>query len=300
MARSNLIGGAMLALSVACCGVGAAQAQSIVATINGDPVTTQDLANREKVLRALGLPSSGSDAMESLIKSRVEADEINKFGIRVKSDELGPTYYYFAERAHTSAQAIQQRLARSGADSKHVENFLQIHQAFTIYARARNRAVEVSEKDIDAELARDPKLAGELSYTIRQVVVTVPPSGGVAGLQQAAKEMADLKARFTDCASGVKMASASPNVVVREPVTRTTSALGDQLADLLNKTPVGHLTAPSRDSAGLVALALCEKTKAKGDAAREQASQRILARKIAADAENLYKELRATAVIVKK
>ena len=49
---------------------------------------------------------------------------------------------------------------------------------------------------------------------------------------------------------------------------------------------------------GLVALALCARTKAKADAAREQASQRILARKIAEDAERLYKELRATAVDV--
>jgi peptidyl-prolyl cis-trans isomerase SurA len=297
MAHLNIFGGALLAFLV--CSA-PAQAQSIVATINGDPVTSQDIAQREKVLRALGMPSSASEALESLVKSRVEAGEINKYGIRVKTEELGPTFYYFAERAHTTPQAIQQRLAKSGADTKHIENFLQIHQAFTIYARARNRAVEVSEKDIDAELARDPKLSGEMSYTIRQVVVAVPPSAGVAGLQAAAKEMQGLKARFTDCESGVKMASASSNVVVREPITRTTSGLGDQLAGLLDKTPVGHLTPPSRDSTGLVALALCARTKAKADAAREQASQRILSRKIAGDAEKLYKELRATAVVVKK
>ncbi|MCW2285068.1 peptidyl-prolyl cis-trans isomerase SurA [Rhodoblastus acidophilus] len=296
MARSTVFAGAMLAL-MACSG---AHAQSIVATINGDPVTTQDIANREKVLRALGMPSSASDALESLVKSRVEAGEVNKYGIRVKNDEIGPTLYYFAERLHTTPQALQQRLAQSGADSKHLENFLQIHQAFTIYARARNRAVEVSEKDIDAEIARSPKLSNEMTYTLRQVVVAAPPSSGAAGLQAAAKEMQDLKARFTDCDSGVKMASASPNVVVREPITRTSSALGEQLADLLNKTPVGHLTAPSRDSTGLVAIAVCDKSKAKGDSARDQAAQRVLSRRISEDAEKLYKELRATAVVVKK
>jgi peptidyl-prolyl cis-trans isomerase SurA len=300
MAHQKLFGGAMLALVLACSASTGARAQSIIATINGDPVTSEDLANREKVLRALGRPASASDALESLVKSRVEADEINKFAIRVKPDELGPTYYEFAERAHTTPQAIQQRLARSGASAKHIENFLEIHQAFTIYARARNRAVEVSEEEINAELARDPKLKSEMSYTLRQVVVAVPPQSGAAGLQKAAKQMQDLRARFDGCASGVKMAEALPDVVVREPVTRTSSALGDQLADLLNKTPVGHLTAPSRDSTGLVALALCERGKARSDAARDQASQRVLARKIVADAEKLYKELRATAVVVKK
>jgi peptidyl-prolyl cis-trans isomerase SurA len=294
----RFFGGAMLAVALTISAP--AGAQSIVATINGDPVTTLDIANRSKLLRALGMASSSSDALESLVKSRVEAGEVNKYGIRVKNDELGPTYYYFAERAKTTAQAMQQRVVKSGADLKHVENFLQIHQAFTIYARARNRAVEVSEKDIDAELARNPKLAGEMSYTIRQVVVGVSASSGVAGLQAAAKQMQGLKERFTDCDSGVKMASAAPNVIVREPITRTTSAIGDQLAGLLDKTPVGHLTAASRDSTGLVALALCARTKARAEAAREQASQRILSRKIAADAERLYQELRATAVVVRK
>jgi peptidyl-prolyl cis-trans isomerase SurA len=298
MTRFKLFGGAMLALALF--GPVSARAQSIVATVNGDPVTTQDIDQRAKILRALGLPSSGPDVLESLVKSRVQAGEVNKYGIRVKADELGTTYYYFAERAHTTPQAIQQKLAHSGADAKHVENFLEIHQAFTIYARARNRAVEVSEKQIDAEIAHDPKLANEASYTIRQVVVTIPPPAGVADLQQAAKEMEGLRARFTDCESGLKIASAMTNVLVREPVTRTTSVLGEQLVGLLDKTPVGHLTGPSRDSTGLVALALCAKTKAKGDTAREQASQRILARMIAEDAEKLYKELRATAVVVKK
>ena len=290
MARINIICGAILALALALGGlpfggVSAARAQSIVATVNGDPVTTEDVAQRAHILKALGMGSSSSDALESLVKSRVQADEINKYGIRVKPEELGPTYYFFAERAHTTPQLIQQRLNASGADKKHVENFLSIQQAFTIYARARNRAVEVSEAQITAELAHDPKLANELNFTIRQVVMTVMPDAGMAGLQQAAKEMESLRARFSDCDSGVKIAIAMPNVVVREPVTRSASLLGDQLSELLNKTPTGHLTPPSRDASGLAALAVCDKSKVKTDVARDQAQQRVLSRLIDADAE---------------
>jgi peptidyl-prolyl cis-trans isomerase SurA len=300
MARINTFGGAILALALVFGGSCAARAQSIVATVNGDPVTTEDIAQRAHILKALGMPSSSADALESLVKSRVEADEINKFGIRVKPEELGPTYYSFAERLHTTPQLIQQRLNASGADKKHVENFLSIHQAFTIYARARNRAVEVSEAETNAELARNPKLANEINFTIRQVIMTVLPDSGVAGLQRAAKEMEGLRARFTDCDSGVKIAAAMPNVVVRDPMTRSASTLGEQLTELLNKTPTGHLTGPSRDSSGLAALAVCDKSKVKTDVAREQAQQRVLSRIIDADAEKLYKELRAAAVIVKK
>ncbi len=298
MARFIVTGGLLLGLALGFCG--AARAQSIVATINGDPVTTVDLAERQKILHALGAAADAPTPLESLVRSRVMAGEVNKFGIKVKPEELGPTYYALAEKAHVTPQAMQQRLAASGANKQHLENFLEIIQAFAIYARARNRAVEVSEAQIQAEINRDPKLKNEMSYTIRQIALGVPPESGVAGLQAGAKQMDSLRARFTSCESGVKIANETPNVVVRDAMTRTSSQLGDQLSGLLDKTAVGHLTPTSRDAGGLVALALCAREHAHVESAREVAQQRIMAKAIQADAEKLYKELRATAIIVKK
>ena len=168
-----------------------------------------------------------------------------------------------------------------------------------MYARARNRAVDVSEAEVKAEIARDPKLKSQQSFTLRQVLITVPASSGVAGLQAAGKQMQTLSARFTDCASGSKLTAEFPNLVVREPVTRSSSQLGEQLVALLDKTPIGHLTPASRDPNGIVSLAVCERSVAKDDAVKEAARERILARMIDRDAEKLYQELRASAVIVK-
>ncbi len=239
----------------------AARAQSIVATINGDPVTNTDVAERAKLLSALG---QGGSALDSLIQSRLEAGEINKYNIKISGSELAPTMAYYAEKAHVNAEVLAARLQKSGVDKKHLENFLSIHQGFNMYARARNRAVEVSEADVKAEIARDPKLKSQQSFTIRQVLITVPASSGVAGLQAAGKEMQSLSPRFTDCVSGPKLTSEFPNLVVREPVTRTSSQLGEQLVALLDKTPVGHLTPPSRDSNGIVSLAVCRAQRRQG------------------------------------
>jgi len=274
-----------------------ARAQSIVATINGDPVTNTDVAERAKLLSALGQGSSS--ALDSLIQSRLEAGEINKYNIKISGSELGPTLTYYAEKAHVTTEVLTARLQKSGVDKKHLENFLSIHQGFNMYARARNRAVDVSEADVKAEIARDPKLKSQQSFTLRQVLITVPASSGVAGLQAAAKEMQGLSARFTDCVNGPKLTSEFQNLVVREPVTRSSSQLGEQFVALLNKTPIGHLTPPSRDSNGIVALAVCERSAAKDDAVKDSARERILSRMIERDAEKLYQELRATAVIVK-
>ena len=187
-----------------------ARAQSIVATVNGDPITTSDMAEREKLLRALGQPASASAAMDSLVKSRVEAGEVNKFGIKVTASDLGPAIQYFADQAHVSSEAMSARLQNAHIDKKHLENFLSIHTAFNIYARARNRAVEVSSADIDAELAHDPKIAHQSSFVIRQVLMTVPPEAGMAGLQQAAKQMESLRAHFTSCETGAKLVTEFP------------------------------------------------------------------------------------------
>jgi peptidyl-prolyl cis-trans isomerase SurA len=280
---------------VAC---GTARAQSIVATVNGDPITTFDISEREKLLSALGLPSSATAALESMVKSRLEAGEINKFGIKISANEFGPAVQYYAERAHVSTEAMGARLQNAHVDNKHLENFLSIQTGFNMYTRARNRAVEVSQSDIDAEIARDKKLANQQTYVIRQVLLAVPPETGAAGLQQAAKQMEALHSRFTDCATGAKLVAEYPSLVVREPITRTSSQLNEQLTGMLDKLPIGHLSPASRDPSGIVALALCSRSASKSDAAREAAQQRILARKIQHEADKLYEEIRSHAVIV--
>jgi peptidyl-prolyl cis-trans isomerase SurA len=295
--RARLVALAMLSLTALA--PAAARAQAIVATINGDPITTVDVGERAKLLRALGQPASPSAAVDSLIKSRIEAGEINKYGIKIGVGELGPAMTYYAEKAHVSTEVLSARLNSSGVDKKHLENFLSIHQAFNIYARARNRAVDVSDADVQAEIARDPKLANQQSFVLRQVLITVPAAAGVPGLERAGKQMQSLSARFTDCDSGIKLTSEFTDLVVRDPITRSSSQLGEQFVALLNKTPIGHLTPPSRDSSGIVAIAVCSRTSAKSDAVKDAARERILARIIDRNAEKLYEEMRANAVIVK-
>lgn len=276
-----------------------ARAQAIVASINGDPVTSFDLAERAKLLRAIGLPSSPSAVMDSLIESRVKATEINKFNIHVTTAQMGPAIHYYAEKAHTTDTQLQQRIAAAHIDPKHVENFFSIHVAFDVYVRARNRAVEASSADVDAELARDKSIAQERTYTLRQVLLIVPSSQGVAGLQAGAKKMEALRGRFANCDTGPKVAAELGDFVVRDPVTRSSSQLGEQLSALLDKTPVGHLTQPSRDSSGIAAIAVCERKTASTDARRQEAQDKVLQRIVEKQAQELYADLRSHAVIVK-
>jgi peptidyl-prolyl cis-trans isomerase SurA len=297
--RSRLIALALLGF-LAVWPVAGAHAQAIVGSVNGDPITSLDLAEREKLLRAIGQPSSPSAALDSMIETRVKAGEVNKYGIHVSASELGPTLSYYAEKGHMTLEAMSQHIQAAHVDQKHVENFFSIQQAFDLYARARNRAVEVSQADIDAELAHDKKIASEQTFTLRQVVLILSNTASPAAIGDAAKKMEGLRARFTDCDGGAKVAAESGAFVVREPITRTSSQLGDQLVAILDKTPVGHLTPPSRDSTGLVAVAVCSRKAADTDAAKDLAQQKVMQRIVKAQAQKLYEEVRGYAVIVKK
>ncbi|VTZ27625.1 conserved hypothetical protein [Methylocella tundrae] len=89
-------------------------------------------------------------------------------------------------------------------------------------------------------------------------------------------------------------------MTVRDPLTRTSHEINDSLKQLLDKTPVGHLTPPQRSANGFEMVAVCSKGPAKDDTAVRQAiAQRLLAAHIAEDSARRLKELRARAVVVK-
>ena len=128
--RSRLIALALLGF-LAVLPVAGARAQAIVGSVNGDPITTLDLAEREKLLRAIGQPSSPSAALDSLIETRVKAREVNKYNIHVSGSELGPTLHYYAEKGAHDLAGMSQRIQAAHVDPKHVENFFSIQRPST-------------------------------------------------------------------------------------------------------------------------------------------------------------------------
>jgi peptidyl-prolyl cis-trans isomerase SurA len=68
----------------------------------------------------------------------------------------------------------------------------------------------------------------------------------------------------------------------------------------LDKTPVGHLTAPERTADGIEMIAVCSKSISKDDTAvRKAISERLLSAEMRSDAARRLVELRSYAVIVK-
>lgn len=291
---------AWLALAIATGLAGSVSAQSIVASINGDPITDLDVGERMKLLKVLRKPASREAALESLYADRLQAREAAKFGVRPGDAEVSQEIVALAQDMKIAPEALVGAFRQAGVSDDHVKAHFGAEFGFTVLVQALNKGVEASESQVRAELAKQGgKAASGPEFTVRQVIFTVPRTATMAMLNERAQEAEQLRARFVDCESGTKLARELKDVTVRDPVRRSAVELSEGLRDLLEKTPVGHLTPPQRAPSGLELLAVCAKGEAKDtSAARAAIAQKLLAAHIAADKKRRLKELRATAIIV--
>jgi peptidyl-prolyl cis-trans isomerase SurA len=279
---------------------GPAFAQELVASINGDPITNIDIDERIKMLRVLRKPATRDAAIESLFTDRLEIHEAGKFGVDPRDSDISQQIVKVAQDMKLAPDALVGALQRAGVTADHFKAHFRADLAFYVLVQAMNKGVEASEEQVRAELAKQGgKAASGTEYTVRQIIFAIPHSATVAELAERAREVEQLRARFTDCESGLPLVRAMNDVTVRAPLTKTSAEISEGLRQLLEKTPAGHLTALQRSSEGLEMIAVCAKGTAKDDSAvRAAISQKILAAHIAADSERRLKELRERAVIV--
>lgn len=299
-AFTRAIGLGLTALVIGMAWLPSVSAQTIVSSINGDPITDFDVAERIKMLKVLRKPATREAAIESLYADRLETREAAKFGVRPGDAEASQEIVTLAQEMKVAPEALVAALQQAGVGVDHFKAHFAAEYAFSVLVHAMNKGVEASEAQVRAELAKQGgKAASGPEYTVRQVIFTVPNTATVAMLNERAQEAEQLRARFVDCESGTALARELRDVTVRDPVKRSAVELNEGLRQMLEKTPVGRLTPPQRSLSGLELLAVCSKDTAKDtSAARAAIAQKILANHIAADKQRRLKELRAKAVIV--
>ncbi|MGP8231098.1 MAG: hypothetical protein ACLQL2_00310 [Methylovirgula sp.] len=278
-----------------------AHAQEIIATVNGDPITSWDVAERQKLLRALRKPASYDDALNSMVDDTLKLGETSKFKITVADGEIGQQIAMEASEMGTSAAALLGAMQRAGVSEQHIKDHFAADFKFNLLVQAYNKGVDASETAIRAELAKDGgKSAAGVDYGLRQVIFTLHGSNVFAEMQARTKSAEQLRTRFENCAEGVPIAQAMDDVAVKDEIIRNSLQIGDGLKQLLDKTPTGHLTPPEHTSEGIEMIAVCSKGVSNDDTAvRKAISERLLSAEMRADAARRLAQLRSYAVIVK-
>ena len=271
-------------------------AQAVVASVNDDPVTNVDIEQHMKIMRVLQKNATREAALESIYETRLKLMEMSKYKVNPGDPDIGWALGITARRLKTEPQALVGALQRAGVSEDQWKQKWKSEAGWMQLIRALNRTLEVSETEVRAELAKSGQNKAA-EYTVRQIILVVPNGGNAEGR---AAEANQLRTRFTDCATGIPMAAAFRDTAVKEPMTRSASTLNEGLRKILDATPVGKLTPPSRSPQGIEMLAVCNKSDRQDAAAAENLRNDMLFKKLQGESDRRYAEVRAKAIIVKR
>jgi peptidyl-prolyl cis-trans isomerase SurA len=286
---------------VAAMGLGAlaqspARAQAVIGSVNDDPVTNIDIEQHMKILRVLQKPSTREAALESIYETRLKLMEVSKYKVNPGDQDIGWALGMTARTMKTDPQALVGALQRAGVTDDQWKQKWKAEAGWMQLTRALNRTLEASEGEVRAELAKTGA-SKTAEYTIRQVILVVPNGASAEGRLAEANQ---LRARFTDCASGMPLVAAFRDAAIKEPITRSASALNEALRKVIDTTPVGRLTPPSRSPQGVEMLAVCNKSDKQDAAAADNIRNDLVFKKLQGESDKRYREVRAKAVIVKR
>ena len=309
-ALRNRKGRTPAALAVACliaaaAASGTARAQQVLMVVNGDVITAYDVEQRMKFVQlSTRKPGVRSEVLDDLIDDKLKVQFGRRYKIEIPDADVDAQFAEMGHRMHMTSEQLTQALAQGGVDSSTLKAKIRSDTVWQNIVRGRYQGdLQIREKDVLAAMQTDkPDEKNQVGYEyrLRPILFLVPH--GAAQLTEARQKDAEaLRGRFTDCDSGLKYARTLRDVAVRDVIVKSSSDLPPVLRDVLDKTEIGHLTAPEVTPQGVELFALCERKETKEDTPeKRQAREKLFSEKFQVKAKQLLRELRKQAMIERK
>lgn len=275
-----------------------ARAQQVVVVVNGDPVTSYDVSQRQLLHSIIERkPISAKEALEELIEERIKIQQANRLKLDVDQKDVDRLFASIAERSGRTPEQLSSGFKQQGLGDKTFKQKLLADYVWGQYVRARSGTVNIRDADVIAALQkRGETQMVATEYTLMPIVFVVPRNASNHAARLA--EANALKSRFTDCDSGEQMAKSMREVVVRPKVTRLSSEVPAQLKQILDKTEVGRLTPPEVAQAGVETFAMCGKREVRGESSQKrEIKDELTTSQFTAESKKFMAELRKQALI---
>jgi peptidyl-prolyl cis-trans isomerase SurA len=282
-----------------------ARAQQVVMIVNGDLITAYDIEQRMKFVQlSTRKPGVRSEVIDELIDDKLKVQFGRRYKIEIADSEIDQQFAEMGHRMHMSAEQLTQALAQGGVDAGTLKAKIRSDTVWQNIVRGRYQGdLQIREKDVLAAIQSDkPEEKNQVGYEYRlRPILFLVPHGTAQVTEARQKDAEALRGRFTDCDSGLKYARTLRDVAVRDVIVKSSSDLPPVLRDVLDKTEIGHLTAPEVTPQGVELFALCERKETKEDTPeKRQVREKIFSEKFQAKAKQLLRELRKQAMIEHK
>jgi peptidyl-prolyl cis-trans isomerase SurA len=281
-------------------GAGTAQAQ-VAALVNGEPITALDIAQRTRLIQLSTQKTPGrQEVLDELIDDKLKVHVARRYIAEVPKREIESAYANIARRAGMSPDQFGQAMQQAGISVDALKARIHADYVWSQIIRGKFRAsLQVGEKEVAVKLGDKKGEGGGYDYALRPILFLVQRGSAPAAYEARKREAENLRARFQNCAEGLRIAMGLPDVAVRETISRQSVDLGQQQRDVLNNTPLGRLTPPEVTSQGVETFAVCQKNAAVGgDTPRErEVRDTMYQERYQAITKKYLKELRSQALI---
>jgi peptidyl-prolyl cis-trans isomerase SurA len=292
------------ALGVATTCSSVAHAQEVVLLVDGEPITALDIEQRSKfITMSTHKTPSRQEVIDGLVDEILEIREAKRYTIDPTDSDINDAFNSVATNMNIDSQKLTQILVSGGASADTLKHKLRAQMAWSSLVRGRYKAsLEIPDSDVEAELhlhdSGDASGQVGYEYVLRPILLVVPRGSPDSAFDARKKEADALRARFSDCGSGVSFARALREVAVRDPISKSSADFSEDLRKILDSTDVGHLTPPEQTAEGIQMFAVCTKRETKSDSpGMQKVRAQLFEQKFGAKAKRYLAELRHQAMI---
>ncbi len=282
-----------------------ASAQQVVVMVNGDPITDFDVQQRSKLLMlSTHKQPDRKDVINELIDEKVTIREGKKFSIDPSANDVDQSYAAMSGRMHLTPDQLTKSLESQGIRVDTLKQRIKADMVWSNLVRGRYKeSLQVGEKDVEEKVKEQgveqaPDSTQGFEYKMQPVVLVVPRGSPQEVIESRKKEAEALRGRIQTCAEANVFFKTMQNAAIRETVVKTSADLPPSLREILDNTPVGHLTPPEITRQGVEMVALCAKEPTKVDTPKKrEIRDKIFNQKYEAKSKAYLQQVRASAMI---
>jgi peptidyl-prolyl cis-trans isomerase SurA len=278
------------------------KAQTVAVMVNGEPITNYDIEQRSKLnFLTTRKQSNRQEVIEELIDEKVKIKEAKKFGVDPSSSDIDQSFAAMSARMRISPEQLTKSLESQGIRADTLKSRIRADMVWTSLVRGRYKeSLQVGEKDVAAAAQEGGEKTEVEAFEYKmQPIVLIVPRGSTSALIEARKKEAEgLRERITSCDEANSYFKTIPNAAIRDTVTKTTADLPAPIREVLDKTPIGHLTPPEITKQGVEMVVLCgRKTTMIDSPKKKEIREKMYAQKYEAKSKSYLQEVRKAAMI---
>jgi peptidyl-prolyl cis-trans isomerase SurA len=279
------------------------QAQTVAVMVNGEPITNYDIDQRSKLdFLTTHKPADRQQVISELIDEKVKIREAKKFGVDPTSSEVDQAFGSMSSRMHITSDQLAKSLESQGIRSDTLKERIKTDMVWSSLVRGRfKESLQVGEKEVAAaagESGDDKPDAESFEYKMQPIILIVPHGSETSVVDGRRKEAEALRSRVQTCDEANAFFKSMQNAAIREAVTKTSADLPAPLREMLDKTPIGHLTEPEVTKQGVEMVALCARKPTKVDTPKKkEIRDKMFAEKYQAKSNAYLQEIRKAAMI---